>query len=296
MLYGVRSALVAVFAVSSLTGAQLIREVARAEVAEQRAEVPYAPSPAAAPFVSLNYREVTADLLFVRLLGYLGGEASEAPGLAALAEAVAALDPQFRRIYEVGALAMSLGSIGVDQAIHLRAVALLEAGARAFPDNWKLPNLAGQIYLVDLQTDDPELRKAWDRRGAQLLESAARKPGAPAEAGVTAAFMQSKLGQQERAVGNLRELLMITKDAKGREAILKKLAEISEANQDEIAAELLEARRRFEKTWHAERPAVTASMYVLLGPPEAPGFDLGDLATGGRPITTEPIERLEPLE
>lgn len=290
-----RSTLVALLAIGSVTGAQVVRDVAREEVATRQADVPYAPSPGAAPFVALGYREVVADLLYVRLLGYLGGADTEAHGLAALAEAVAALDPQLRRIYQVGALAMSLGSRGVDQAIHHRAIALLEAGARAFPDDWRFPRLAGLIYLVDLVTDDAAERAEWDRRGAQLLEAAARKPNAPAEAGLTAAYMQSKLGQHERAVENLRELLLLTTDDSARAKILAKLAEISEANQDEIAAELLEARKRFERQWHAERPAVPASFYVLLGPPAAPGFDLGDLAVGGRALPAETFERLEPL-
>ncbi len=38
-------------------------------------------------------------------------------------------------------------------------------------------------------------------------------------------------------------------------------------------------------------------MYLLLGPPLSPSFDLADLATGGRDLVgTQDIERLEPVE
>lgn len=279
----------------SLVGARAVRELAAANRPAQ-ISVPYAPSPAAAPFVSLGYRELAADLFFIRLVGAYGSEHNTADGLASLAEALVALDPKFPRIYEVGAVAMGSARTGVDNATHLRALAVLERGMREFPDSWRLPKLAGEIYLVDLQTTDAAQRRTWDQRGALLLESAARKPKAPPDAAMTSALIQTKLGQTERAIANLRELLLITNDARARERIADQLAKVAEENRDAIVAELLEARRQFEDAWKAERPALPASFYVLLGPPLEPGFDLEELAIGGRAPIVEPIERLEPLE
>jgi hypothetical protein len=282
-------------AVASLVGARAVRELAAAN-RPAAVSVPYAPSPAAAPLVSLGYRELAADLLFIRFVGYYGSEHNAADAIAALAEALVALDSRFRRGYELGAVAMGSARTGVDNAIHLRAIALLERGMREFPQNYKLPKLAGEIYLVDLQTTDPDLRREWDQRGALLLESASRKPNAPAEAAVTSALMQTKIGQTERAIENLRELLLITQDARARERIVEQLAKITEDNRDEIAAELLEAREQFDRRWHAVRPAVPPAFYILLGPPLDDAFDLEELAIGGREPSFEPIERLEPLE
>ena len=67
------------------------------------------------------------------------------------------------------------------QASYLRALAVLEKGITIFPDDWKLPYLAGEIYTQDLQTTDPAQRRAWDERGTLLTESAIRKPKAPVE-------------------------------------------------------------------------------------------------------------------
>jgi hypothetical protein len=281
----------------ALGGARLARKAAEQRAPKVIADEPYAPAPEAAPLVTLGYRELCADLLFLRLKGYFGAPENTANGVAALVEAIAALDPQYRRIYEWGARAITLAGRGVDNRAYLRALAVLDAGAQQFPDDWKLPYLAGEIYTQDLQTKDPAERRAWDERGTLLTESAIRKPNAPAEAATWAATMRTRLGQRQRAVDGLREMLLVTSDDGVRERLLAKLAELERSSASELAAEVLEARHRFDAAWLATRPALPASMYVLLGPPIPPSFDLGDLATGGRDLVgTQPIERLEPLD
>ena len=287
----------AAVAVVALGGARLAREAARAEAPRVLSDEPYAPAPDTASLVTLGYRELVADLLFLRLKGYFGGAESTAHGIAALVEAIIALDPQFHRIYEWGARAITLASRGVDNAAYLRAIAVLDAGGRAFPDDWKLPYLAGEIYTQDLQTTDPAVRRAWDERGTLLTESAIRKPNAPIEAATWAATMRTRLGQHQRAVDGLREMVLTTEDDKARARLLAKLADLEHDAADEVASELLEARHRFESAWYATRPAVPASMYLLLGAPLSPRFDLAELATGGRDlIGTRDVERLAPPE
>jgi hypothetical protein len=209
---------------------------------------------------------------------------STAGGVAGLCEAIVAADPRLREAYAWCARAMTLALHGVDQRAYLRAIALLEAGARAHPDDWRIPYTAGQMYMHDLQTDDPAQRRTWDERGARLIEAAIRKPNAPADGSTEAAFLRTKLGQHQRAADGLREMLLITADASARKRILAKLAELSHAPADELAAELLDARRRFEAAWQRDRPAVPPTMYLLIGPRPAPGFDPRDLATGGRDL------------
>jgi hypothetical protein len=284
-------------AVLALGGARVAREAAERQAPRVLADEPYAPAPDTAPLVTLGYRELFADLLFLRLKGYFGGTQNTANGVAALVEAIIALDPQYPRIYEWGARAITLASRGVDNAAYLRAIAVLDAGARRFPQDWRLPYLAGEIYTQDLQTTDPAQRRAWDERGTLLTESAIRKPNAPASAATWAATMRTRLGQHQRAIDGLREMLLVTSDDQARARLLEKLAALADSGASELAAELLEARRTFEAAWLATRPAVPASMYVLIGPPLDPRFDLADLATGGRDLVgTQPIERLEPLE
>jgi hypothetical protein len=84
-------------------------------------------------------------------------------------------------------------------------------------------------------------------------------------------------------------MLLITNDTAARRRILDKLAELSHQNADELAAEILEARRRFDAAWARDRPAVPASMYLLIGPRPRSGFDLRDLATGGGDLVGEQL-------
>lgn len=288
--------LVALVAVAGIGTARIARGLAKeAAPNDGLSSEPYAPTPSAAPIVTLGYRELAADLLFVRLVGYFGGPDNEAHAIASLSEAIAALDPQFQRPYELGAVAITAAKRGVDNAAHLRAIALLERAAEEFPTVWRYPNLAGQIYLVDLKTSDQAQRRAWDEAGTSLLESALRKPGAPASAATAVAELRSRFGQQQRAIAGLQEMLLVTTDDQARKRIVEKIAKLTNENSDEIAAELLEARARFERRWRAERYTVFPSLYLLIGPVLRPGFDMGDLATGGIPTLTTEIERLEPL-
>ena len=282
--------------IAGLATARVARVSARALQPPEVGEAPFAPSRQSAPIVALGYRELAADLLFVRLTVYFGSAENQAPVIATLAEAIASLDPRFARVYDFAAVAMTSAAGGVDNRIRFRAIDLLAEGSRAFPGNWKYPNLAGQIYLVDLETQDPAQRRAWDEKGALLLETAARKPNAPASSALIAASLLTRFGQQQRAIDSLRELLLITNDDAARRHIIEKIAKLATEESDEIGAELLGIRKEFEREWKRERPAVPPTFYILLGPRPAPGVDFGELATGGRDVIgTETFERLEPL-
>lgn len=282
-------------AVAALGGARAARVWAKSEAVERFEDPPFAPSTGAAPFVTLGYRELAADLLFIRMVGYYGSTDNEATGIADLAAAIAVLDPTLRRTYDFGAVAMTSAKRGVTNEVRLRAIDLLAAGALVFPDNWRMPKLAGEIYLSDLVTDDPVQKRKWKEAGIQLLETATRKPNAPAEMSMIAATLRSKLGQRQRAIDSLREMLLITNDQAARQRLIEQLAKISEADADQIAAEMLEARAQFDKAWATERPAVTPGIYIQIGPRPPPGFDLTDLATGGRDlIGVDSFERLDP--
>jgi len=285
--------LVGVVAIAAARGA---RELASRP--DEIEDEPYAPSPRSAPIVALGFREVAADLLSIRLTGYFGGRESTAEGLAALTEAIVALDPRYHRAYEYGARAMTIAPHGVDQRTFLRALAVLDQGMHEFPDDWKLPYLAGQIYTQDLETDKLAQRRAWDERGTQLTENAIRKPGAPVEAATWVAFMRTKLGQRERAIDGLREMLLVTRDEDARKALLDKLAKLVDTDSAELASEIFEQRRELETAWHRDRPTLPPTMYILLGARITPGFDMVELATGGADLAgSQPVvEKLEPLE
>jgi hypothetical protein len=283
-------------AVTAFAGARFAKD-SLATSPREKVETPFTPSPEAAPYFSLGYREAMADYLFVRLIGYFSDQNSTGPAVANLADAIVALDPNFRRVYELGANAMTIARTNVDRDVYLRAISLLERGMKRFPDDWRLPYLAGQIYTQDLQTDDVKQRRDWDERGTLLIESAIRKPGAPPQSATWAAVMRTKLGQHERAVQGLREMIVLTSDSETRKRLIEQLATLEEKDSAALQIELESARIQFLKAWYAERRTVPGSFYVLLGKRLTPGFDMTDLATGGRNVVgADQAEPLEPLE
>jgi hypothetical protein len=266
-----------------LASAQAVRRA----VAAQRdtwpkvVELPYAPSPGAAPFVTLGYRELATDLLWVRGIGYFGGEDDTAEGIRGLVDAMIALDPMYVRSFEWGARAVEWADGGATQADRLWAVAILERGMGLHPTRWKLPYLAGQIYVLDLETEDPAQRSAWQARGAELIDRAVRMPGAMRGGATLAAHIRSQLGQQERAERDLEEMIATTSDPEARIKLINKLAALRNENAQVLAEEFDFYRRRFLAARLRALPEADDSMYILVGEPPKPYIDLGDLAVGG---------------
>ncbi len=282
---------------TALFGAHTLRVAANTSRGKSLvAEAPFAPSPTAAPFVALGYRELAADVFSLRLMGYFAGTGDQAAGTAGLVEAIIALDPRYLRNYEFGARAITLADGGLDNKTYLRAIAVLERGAKEFPTNWKLPYLASQIYIQDLQTDDAAQRRSWDEDGLKAAESAIHKPGAPAETAGLIAMMRTKFGQKQRAANELREMLLVTEDQGARQRLIDKLAALESDSSDEIAAEIFTARTAFEIKWKQARPGLPATMYAVLGDPVPPAFDLASIASGGESVFSLSFERLPSLD
>lgn len=285
-------------AVLLVVGAQLLGAHANQTRASwpKSADLPFAPSAGTAPYVSLGYREVMADLLWIRAIGYVGGDDDRAAGTRALVEAIVALDPRFERVYPFTGAALSAIGTEPSQDDLLASIRILERGMAEFPDNCKIPLLAGQVYTVELESPDPEQTRRWQLEGAKMLERAVRLKGCPKDVGTFVAHLRSKLGQRDKAVRDLRELIVYTDDPKQRQALIEKLAELDQKDAAALAYELEIEKKRFEAEWQATRPEVKPTMYVLLGPPLSPSFRLEDLAVDRDLIGSEDvIEPLPPL-
>ncbi len=86
--YHVGVKLAIAIAALGLATAHVAGALAKSERPRDIADEPFAPSPAAAPFVALGNREVTADLLWMRLTGYFGNAENTCNGVASLVEAI----------------------------------------------------------------------------------------------------------------------------------------------------------------------------------------------------------------
>jgi tetratricopeptide (TPR) repeat protein len=284
----------------ALVGASLVGAQARATRASwpKIADPPFAPSATAIPFASLGYREMAADLLWLRLVGYAGSDDDLADGNVALLRSIIAADPYFRPAYESGAERIPIADHGVDEAALRAAADILEEGSRRFPTAYRYPFNAGQIYALDLVSlpgIDEATRRAYGEKAVQLLERAVRLPGAPSTAGSLAANMLTKLGRAQQAEANLRALILTIDDDGRRQRLIKKLAEMRSENVESLRETLLAERQVFTTTWRRTRPSLPPGMFVLLGAAPSARIDLPALALD-RDLLGLPDELLrEPL-
>lgn len=285
-----------VAALALLVGAQLVGRAAndaRARWPKASAE-PFAPSKDAAPFVSLGYREAMADYFYVRAMAYFGGEQTSSPAMRRQIQAIAALDPYFEEPMSWASLSMQSLTMGPTPEDYLAVAQILEEAMPRFPRNYRLPLRAGEIYALRLTSDDPAQQRRWKARAFELLTRAARLPEAPPHLGTFVAHLGSELGQLEQATRDLRELILYTRDPAARERLVKKLAQLTSDSAASIGYELEVEAARFQAAWNRDRPEVSASMYVLLGPRLAPWFD--PAAFGGpTPELPVPAPRLPAL-
>ena len=279
----------------ALGGARALRAVAMTErdAWPKRLTEPYAPAPAMVPYVALGHGELLADLLWIRVLGYLGGGEDTADGVAALVEGAQAADPYFRRVYTDGAHLMMSAHHGLENSHILRAAQLTELGMQYFPEDYEIANLAGTIYSVRLTGGTAAEKRAWREKGASLLEHALRLPDASPEDAALVASMRTTLGEHEHAVRELRELVLITNDRAAKRDMIAKLAELQQRDASSLEAALDDAKKAFEAVWLADRPELPATMYLMVGPRPKPYIDFHALATDRDLVGSEPVDPSE---
>lgn len=229
------------------------------------------PAGTAARIMSLGYRELFADLFWTRTLVYYGEGLSENLSLAwvdALVGAVNALDPQFRRPYRWGAFATTYKNGAATQAEFEASVRVLERGVKAFPEDHELLWLLGLRYTFDLTPKDDAEKTRNAELGATYMERAMRAPGAPATYALSAAALRTRLGQTERALKELEEMILNTSDPRARAQLEAKYRDLADAG---AADALAEEAKRFDAKWQAALPFAPPSLYVLVGdrPPRA---------------------------
>lgn len=224
------------------------------------------------------YRELLADLLWCRLLVYYGsnwGGDGDLTQVEDFIDDIIALTPKFRPVYEWSAYSVTYRTGTASQEEFLSSIRYLERAMREFPGEYKYPWIAGARYYFDLWSPDPEVKRRYRERGAELIEQAMTKPNAPQDLATTAANMRSKLGQRQRALDNLRQMVLSTSDAAARNTMLRR---VRIANP-ELADELDHAARALQERWLDGLPMVPIDFFIMLGARPSPVIDLRRLAT-----------------
>ncbi len=225
-------------------------------------------------------RQTTADITWFQVLVYYADSQDQNGDfryLQRFLNTIIELDPGFERVYRWAAYAVTFRHGKATQDEFETSIEYLEKAMKRFPDRYEYPWMAGLHYWLDLRPEDPALRRKYKERGADLIEEAMHKPDAPKNLPTLASALRTKLGQHERAIRDLREMILTTDDPGARKQMLARFREITK--RPDLTDELAAQATRFEKAWQASLPFASPSMYVLLGPRPSPVIDFDELAT-----------------
>ncbi len=239
------------------------------EAADHYEDRYYLPSPAWLEVFSLGHREALADLLWIRSLVYYGDELAnhgEERHVFDYAEAILALDPDFRSVYlRIGTLALYRSS-AIDAEDAERAAALMERGTERFPDDGELAWRTGATLafeLPPLYANDPARQDDARSRALPFLVRAVQLGAAPPYAMFTNAALLRRIGRTEEAATHLEEMYAVTSDPEQRAEIA---AEIQALRSRAFSTAFVEQNERFESAWGRQMPYAPAALYDLVGP------------------------------
>ena len=239
------------------------------------------PTPAAARLMSLSHNELFADLYWIKTLVYYGDGLVANHGMPDVESLVALInrvDPYFRKPYHWGAFAATFRKQIATQAEFQSSVDILRRGVAVFPRDWELCWQLGLRLFLDLKPEDKAERARLQEEGAMYIERAMRLPGAPSDLPILAATMRTKLGQKDRALRALREMILNTEDDGARARLQAQYA--GRASEVE-SAELATHARELDAEWKRELPYVPRTTYLILGPAPPKALDLESLTNEG---------------
>ena len=240
-------------------------------------EVLYISSPKMLKRLSLGYDGLMADIYWTRAVQYFGGHHSAGVGhyrlLAPLLEITTYLDPHLLPPYEFGAnfLAPPPPNGAGDPT---RAVALVERGIQANPDQWKLYYNLGFIYYLEIH----DYAKA-----AQAFERGSQAPGAHPFLRILAARMAQHAGDIETA-----RMLWITTYESAHDKQIKANA-VAHLRALQADAEVIALEKMVDE-YRARTGHWPASFAQLISTGMLPGIPLDPT---GRPYKLMPYGHLE---
>lgn len=199
-------------------------------------ELEYLPKGEYLKVAVLGYRQVTADLIWLKAVQHLGERKQTRAGYRWAYHAVDVLtdlDPNFISAYHAAGTILGVWSGQVQESI-----AILSKGIRHNPDVWQLPYIMGYDYFYELC--DP-LHAAEYFRQASLL------PGAPAYLPKLAARMTVEGGDPNAALEFLTRFAQQTQDERLREALSHRFKEVMSERDIRF---LEEGVQRFSTTHH----------------------------------------------
>jgi len=207
--------IVAVIALLGMTQALFQAGFERRNPHRQIENLLYLPKSGYLKEMSLGYRTVFADILWIKAIGYFGGHTltdQEYPWLFHILDQTTSLDPLFHHAYTFGGVVLAVEGDSLAQSI-----ALLRKGMTYFPGDWLLPFYIGLDSFYYLK--DPVV-------AADYIKVAATLPGHPEYLPRLAASLLSRSGRLPAAIAFLTTVAENTEDEHVRRGLYEKIEDL----------------------------------------------------------------------
>ena len=195
-------------------------------------ELELLPKPEIVKFMVIGYDQFAADILWLRIIQYVGEKAQTEKGWQWFIHTIGVittLDPKFEYAYQFGGLILS-----VVASKPVESNNILKEGMKVNPDNWVFPFLIGFNYFDSLR----DYNKA-----AQFISIAAKLPGSPFYLKQFATRLYATAGTPENGIIFLEQIIRSTTDETAKEKLEIRLKELVIERDIKI---LEKAVKRFE--------------------------------------------------
>jgi hypothetical protein len=272
---------------ASVVGLQVVRE-RQPPLTSGREALLYVRSPEAMKRMALSYDSLIADAYWIRAIQHYGAtKRSDDPQksfdlLYPLLDLTTSLDPLFNVAYQFGAIFLAEpppGGPGQPQ----EAIALLEKGIKAQPDNWRLVQALGFVHYW--WHEDYRMAAYW-------FDQAAKLPGAPVWMAPLAAVTLAQGGSRDASRQMWRHIAESEADEWFRTEAVRRLNQLDALDQMDALRRILGAyRSRVGRAPSRWQDVVAAGLLrgVPLDPLGAP------YGLSGDDVVLDPMSRLLPL-
>lgn len=178
-------------------------------------ELSYLPKGEYLKVAVLGYRQMAADLIWLKAVQHLGEKKQTRGGYLwayHTVDVVTDVDPTFAFAYQAAGTIL-----GVWAGLPHESIALLTKGMRHHPELWQLPFYVGYDYFYELH--DPVTAARYFRLASML-------PGAPEYLPKLAARMTVEVGDPDAALEFLQRLSQQVRDERLREGLARRMKEV----------------------------------------------------------------------
>jgi tetratricopeptide (TPR) repeat protein len=248
----------------------------------------YVQSPAAVRRMALSYHSLLADVYWIRAVQHygdtkLGRTTSRTYGqLYPLLDLATSLDPFFNVAYQFGALFLAEAPPGGPGRPDL-ALALLEKGIAAQPENWQLYQAAGFVHYWS--REDYSTAAGW-------FQKAARLPGAPRWMDALAAVTLAEGGNRQASRLMWQEIRRSATDDWFQREATRRLGQLDALDQLDVLTQAVATFQAREARPPADWAELARGGYIRGAPVDPTGVPYR--LEGGR-VALAPESRLLPL-